>query len=170
MKIHATINAFDHSWCDIKKQIPRKQNHIIWINIQKSCSSYASLQEWHLKSTNKFDHFTYDLIDRMKEIKLYETLTYIETFDWNIKTTTANIDTISKLLNEQQFINLWNELINRSNIKRVFVKELSDVDKIVYSIEDKTIRSKIQADIEKRIKEWLRVNVDVVQNLLSKYQ
>lgn len=105
----------------------------------------------------------------MKEIKLYETLTYIETYDWNIKTTPASIETISKLLNEQQFINLWNELINRSNIKRVFTKELSDVDKIVYSIEDKTIRSKLQADIEKRIKDWLRVNVEIVQNLLSKY-
>lgn len=106
----------------------------------------------------------------MNEIKNYEALTYIETYDWNIKTTTASIETISKLLNEQQFINLWNELINRSNIKRVFIKELSDVDKIVYSIEDKTIRAKLQSDIEKRIKDWLRVNVEIVQNLIQKYQ
>lgn len=106
----------------------------------------------------------------MNEIKKYEALTYIETYDWNIKTTTANIETISKLLNEQQFLNLWNELLNRSNIKRVFTKELSDVDKVVYSIEDKTVRAKLQADIEKRIKDWLRVNVEIVQNLLQKYQ
>lgn len=105
----------------------------------------------------------------MNNIKVYQELTYIETYDWNVKTTTASIDTISKLLNEQQFINLWNELINRSNIKRVFTKELSDVDKVIYSIEDKTIRAKVQADIEKRIKDWLRVNVEIVQNLLSKY-
>lgn len=106
----------------------------------------------------------------MDNIKTYETLTYIETYDWEIRTTTASIETISKLLNEQQFINLWNELMNKSNIKRVFTKELSDVDKVVYSIEDKTIRQKIQADIEKRIKDWLRVNVEIVNNLLSKYQ
>jgi hypothetical protein len=105
----------------------------------------------------------------MNEIKQYQELTYIETYDWNVKTTTASIDTISKLLNEQQFINLWNELINRSNIKRVFTKELSDVDKVIYSIEDKTIRMKVQADIEKRIKDWLRVNVWIVENLISKY-
>lgn len=105
----------------------------------------------------------------MNQMNLYQELTYIETYDWNVKTTTASIDTISKLLNEQQFINLWNELINRSNIKRVFTKELSDVDKIIYSIEDKTIRMKVQADIEKRVKDWLRVNVWIVQNLLSKY-
>lgn len=106
----------------------------------------------------------------MNEIKKYEALTYIETYDWNIKTTTASIETVWKLLNEQQFINLWDELINKSNIKRVFKKELSDVDKVVYSIEDKTIRMKIQSDIEKRIKDWLRVNVEIVQNLLQKYQ
>ena len=102
-------------------------------------------------------------------MNVYQELTYIETYDWNVKTTTASIDVISKLLNEQQFINLWNELLNRSNIKRVFTKELSDVDKLIYSIDDKTIRMKIQADIEKRIKDWLRVNVEIVQNLLSKY-
>lgn len=108
--------------------------------------------------------------EKMNQMNLYEELTYIETYDWNVKTTTASIEMISKLLNEQQFINLWNELINRSNIKRVFTKELSDVDKVIYSIEDKTIRMKIQADIEKRIKDWLRVNVEIVQNLLQKYQ
>lgn len=105
----------------------------------------------------------------MKELKIYQELTYIECYDWEIRTTTASIETISKLLNEQQFINLWNELINRSNIKRVFTKELSDVDKLIYSIEDRTIRMKVQSDIEKRIKDWLRVNVWIVQNLLSKY-
>ena len=105
----------------------------------------------------------------MNGIKNYEELTYIETYDWNIKTTTASIEMISKLLNEQQFLNLWNELLNRSNIKRVFTKEISDVDKVVYSIENKTIRAKIQSDIEKRIKDWLRVNVEIVQNLLQKY-
>ena len=103
------------------------------------------------------------------ELKVYKKLSYIETYDWEMRTTTADIETIWKLLNEQQFINLWNELINRSNIKRVFTKELTDVDKLIYSIEDRTIRMKVQSDVEKRIKEWRRVNVDVVQNLIAKY-
>lgn len=105
----------------------------------------------------------------MQEIRVFEKLTYIETYDWNIETTTASIETVSKLLNEQQFINLWNQLLNRSNIKRVFTKELSDIDEIVYSIEDKTIRAKVQSDIDKRIKDWLRVNAMIVWNLISKY-
>lgn len=103
-------------------------------------------------------------------IKIYEELTYIECYDWNVKTTTADLNTIAKLLKEEQFLQLWDELINKSNIKRVFKKELSDVDKIIYSIEDKTIREKLKADIDKRIKDWFRVNAEIVQNLLSKYQ
>lgn len=106
---------------------------------------------------------------KMNNIKLFEKLTYIETYDWEIRTTTAKIEDVAKLLNEQQFINLWEELLNKSNIKRVFVKELSDVDKVIFSIDDITIRKKVKADVEKRIKDWLRVNVWIVQNLLAKY-
>ena len=105
----------------------------------------------------------------MNQINLYQALTYIECYDWEIRTTTSSIETVAKLLNEEQFLNLWNELINKSNIKRVFSKELSDIDKIIYSIEDKSIRAKIQAEIDKRIKDWLRVNVEIVNNLLQKY-
>lgn len=104
----------------------------------------------------------------MGTIKQYEKLTYIECYDWEIRTTIVDIEVIHKLLDNQQFLHLWDELINRSNIKRVFTKELSDVDKILVSIEDKTIRAKLQSEIDKRIKDWLRVNVEIVNNLLSK--
>lgn len=107
---------------------------------------------------------------KMGEMKKYEQLTYIECYDGEIRTTIVWLDVIKKLLDEQQFLHLWNELINRGNIKRVFTRELSDVDKIICSIEDKNIRRLVQKDIEKRIKDWLRVNVEVVENLLSKYQ
>lgn len=106
----------------------------------------------------------------MSNIKQYQELTYIECYDWEIRTTVVWLDIIKKLLDEQQFLHLWNELINRWNIKRVFTKELSDVDKVICSIEDKNLRRLIQKEIEKRIKDWLRVNVEIVENLLSKYQ
>jgi len=106
----------------------------------------------------------------MNNIKQFEKLTYIETYDWEIRTTPVEMSIIWKLLQEVQFLPLGEELINKSNIKRVFTKEISDVDKVIYSIEDKNIRRKIMAEVEKRNKEWLRVNIDVVENLLSKYQ
>ena len=103
-------------------------------------------------------------------IKIYQELTYIETFDSEIKTTTASIETIHKLLKEEQFLNLWDELLNKSNIKRVFVKELDDVEKIVYSIDDKNLRNYIKVRIKERTDKWLRMSVWVVQNLINNYQ
>ena len=98
----------------------------------------------------------------MSNLNLYKQLTYIETYDGDVKTITESLETVSQLLKDEQFLNLGTELINKSNIKRVFTKELSDVDKVVYSISDKNVRSQVQADIDKRIKEGFRVNVDVV--------
>lgn len=106
----------------------------------------------------------------MTDLKIYQNLTYIECYDWEIRTTTSDLKTIHDILKEEQFLNLWTELLNKSNIKRVFSKELSDVEKVIYSIDDKILRGKIKADIEKRNKEWMRVNVEIVKNLIAKYQ
>ena len=150
---------------NITRQKSHRPNQYTEI-LQFLCRLAKMMCEKHNQAKSFYLQFNQE---KMNQMNVYQELTYIETYDWNVKTTTASIDVISKLLNEQQFINLWNELLNRSNIKRVFTKELSDVDKLIYSIDDKTIRMKIQADIEKRIKDWLRVNVEIVQNLLSKY-
>lgn len=64
MKIHTKSNAWNYSERDFKKQIPRKQNHKFRINISQSCSSYTSLQKWYMKSTNKSNRFTHNLIKR----------------------------------------------------------------------------------------------------------
>lgn len=106
----------------------------------------------------------------MNEINLYKELTYIETYDDQIRTTTANLEDVAKLLKEEKFLNLWNEIINVSNIKRIFRKELSDIDKVIYSIQDKNIRDSIKAEVDKRKKDWLRISVGIIKNLLSKYQ
>lgn len=106
----------------------------------------------------------------MNDLNIYKELTYIETYDEQVRTTTASIESVSKLLKEEKFLNLWNELINVSNIKRVFTKELSDIDKVIYSIQDKNVKDSIKAEVEKRKKDWLRVSVGIIQNLLSKYQ
>lgn len=106
----------------------------------------------------------------MNELNIYKELTYIETYDDQIRTTTASLENVSKLLKEEKFLNLWNELINVSNIKRVFTKELSDIDKVIYSIQDKQTRERIKTEVDKRKKDGLRISVGIIQNLLDKYQ
>lgn len=102
-------------------------------------------------------------------INIYKELTYIETYDGEVKTTTASLEQVWKLLKDEQFINLWNELINKSNIKRVFRKELSDVDKIIYWIQDKQLREVIKEEVNRRKKDWLRISIWVIQNLIDKH-
>jgi len=106
----------------------------------------------------------------MNDLTLYQDLTYIETYDDQVRTTTASLENVSRLLKDEKFLNLWNELINVSNIKRVFTKEMTDIDKVIYSIQDKHVRDRIKVEIDKRKKDGLRVSVWIIQNLLSKYQ
>jgi len=108
--------------------------------------------------------------ENMNDLTLYQDLTYIETYDDQVRTTTASLENVSRLLKDEKFLNLWNELINVSNIKRVFTKEMTDIDKVIYSIQDKHVRDRIKVEIDKRKKDGLRVSVWIIQNLLSKYQ
>lgn len=106
----------------------------------------------------------------MNEIKIYKEMTYIHCYDWEIYETTASLEVVENLRkNAELYIRVWDTLINKSNIKTITKKQLSDVEQIIYS-QDKPIRELLQADVEKRYKDWLRVNVPIVQNLLSKYQ
>lgn len=107
----------------------------------------------------------------MNDIKVYQKLTYVECYDWNVIVTPTDLETVEHLRRtSDKFIRLWNELVAVGNIKNVKSKELSPVEQVIYSIDDKFIRDQVKADIEKRLKDWLRVNVEIVQNLLSKYQ
>lgn len=101
----------------------------------------------------------------------YVELTYIETYDNQLISTPTSYETVVKLLqkSDNQFLNLWSELVNKSNIKRVFVKGLSDVEKILFSIEDRQLREKIKTEIREREKKGFRVNVKVVENLISRF-
>ena len=104
------------------------------------------------------------------DLKVYVELTYIETYDGQILSTPTNFETVSKILqkSDSQFLNLWTELINKSNIKRVFLKGLSDVEKVLFSIEDRQLREKLKAEIKEREKKGLRVNTEILQNLIDR--
>ena len=107
----------------------------------------------------------------MNQIKIYESLTYVECYDWEIIVTPTPLEQVEHLRKTaDKFIRLWNELVAVWNIKTVKSKELNPVEQMIYSIDDKILRDKIKSDIDKRVKDWLRVNAEIVQNLISKYQ
>ena len=108
---------------------------------------------------------------KMWGIKQYEQLTYIECYDWNVIITPVPKEQVDHLREtSERFVKLWNQSVAIWNIKTVTEKELNPVEQVIYSIDDKILREKIKSEVEKRLKDWFRVNVEVVENLLSKYQ
>lgn len=123
----------------------------------------------------KFNTFIPDLWERMNEsssnsntLKVYKQLTHIETFDGEIYVVDQPLMHLEKLLNNNKFLNLWNEAINTASIKRVFTKEVDEVDNALINISDKNLRSRVRAEVEKRRKDWYRVNMDVYKNILDR--
>lgn len=101
-------------------------------------------------------------------LKVYKQLTYIETFDGEIYVVDQPLMNVEKLLNNNKFLNLWNESINTTSIKRAFTKQVDEVDNALLQIADKNLRSRVRAEVEKRRKDWYRVNMEVYQNILDR--
>ena len=105
----------------------------------------------------------------MNEIKLYEELTYIYTFDDKVYPTPIAVKDLEKLLNgSNRFINLWNDLIAVSSIKRVESRKVDSVENAVLQIKDPDLREKVQIEIWKRRKDGLATNMEILKNILDR--
>lgn len=68
-----------------------------------------------------------------EEIRLYKQLTTIQTYDWEIMTE-ISIDNMQKLLDsEWKFIRIWNEIIAKTQIKKVFIRQIWGIESFILS-------------------------------------
>ena len=105
----------------------------------------------------------------MHEIKIYEELSYIYTFDDKVYPTPVAVKDLEKLLNSNnKFLNLWSDLIAISSIKRVESKKVDSVDNSLLQIKDPDLREKATAEINKRRKNGDRVNIEILKNILDR--
>lgn len=105
----------------------------------------------------------------MNEIKIYEELSYIHTFDDKVYPTPVSVKDLERLLNgTNKFLNLWSDLIAISSIKRVESKKVDSVDNALYQIKDTELREQATAEINKRRKNWDRVNIEILNNILHR--
>lgn len=105
----------------------------------------------------------------MNEIKIYEELSYIYTFDDKVYPTPVAVKDLEKLLNSNnKFLNLWSDLIAISSIKRVESKKVDSVDNSLLQIKDPDLREKATAEINKRRKNGDRVNIEILKNILDR--
>lgn len=101
-------------------------------------------------------------------LKIYQTLTFVLTSDWDLYTTTATPSEINRIAEKSKFIQLWNDYINTSFIRKIFTKQVDEVDNAILGISDKDLRARLQSEIDKRRKDWYRVNMEVFKNILNR--
>jgi hypothetical protein len=76
--------------------------------------------------------------------------------------------TVEKLANQNKLLNLWSETINTNIIKRIFSKQVDEIDNALLMISDKNLRARVQAEIDNRRKQWTRLNMEIYQNILNR--
>ena len=105
----------------------------------------------------------------MNAIKIYEELSYIYTFDDKIYPTPMTVKELEIMLNQSgsRFLNLWTDLIAVSSIKRIESKKADSIDNAILRIEDKEIRSLVDAEVRKRKIEWKKLNMEIFKNILD---
>lgn len=106
----------------------------------------------------------------MNEIKIYEELSYIHTYDDKVYPTPLDLETINKMLESSKFINLGTELINVSNIKRVETKKVDSVENAILQIKDAELRDRVRNEVKKRKSEWKITNMEILKNILTRLQ
>ena len=106
----------------------------------------------------------------MNEIKIYEELSYIHTYDDKVYPTPLTLEVINKMLESSKFINLGTELINVSNIKRVETKKVDSVENAILQIKDAELRDRVRNEVKKRKSEWKITNMEILKNILTRLQ
>ena len=104
----------------------------------------------------------------MNEIKIYEELSYIHTFDDKVYPTPLTLNVINKMLENSKFLNLGSDLINVSNIKRVESKKVDSVENSILQIKDTELREKVMNEVKKRKSEWKTTNLEILNNILHR--
>lgn len=107
----------------------------------------------------------------MNEIKIYEELSYIYTYDDKVYPTPVSVRDLERVLNSNnKFLNLWTDLIAVSSIKRVEGKKVWTLENALLQIKDLEIREQATAEINKRKKNGDRVNLEILNNILTRLQ
>ena len=106
----------------------------------------------------------------MDAIKIYEELSYIYTFDDKIYPTPMTVKELEIMLNQSgsRFLNLGTDLIAVSSIKMIESKKADSIDNAILRIEDKEIRSLVDAEVRKRKIEWKKLNMEIFKNILDR--
>lgn len=101
-------------------------------------------------------------------LKIYKELTYILTNDGDLYATATERATVEKMANQMKFLNLGSETINTNCIKKIFSKQVDEIDNALLQIADKNLRARVQKEVDDRRRTWTRLNMMIYQNILNR--
>lgn len=103
-------------------------------------------------------------------LKVYKELVYIETFDGELIPTAESKEELQELLkNSDKFLDLGDELLSKSAIKRIIKKKIDEIDNyILHTIQNIPLRNRVQSEVDKRKKEGARINMDILLNIIER--
>lgn len=103
-------------------------------------------------------------------LKVYKELVYIETFDGELIPTAESKEELQELLkNSDKFVDLGDELLSKSAIKRIIKKKIDEIDNyILHTIQNIPLRNRVQSEVDKRKKEGARINMDILLNIIER--
>lgn len=105
-------------------------------------------------------------------IKVYTEISYIETFDGEQIAVNIPIQWLKERIynDKEKFIQVGSDFINKSIIKRFYSRKVDEIENAILNIANKEIRDKVKVDIENRKKEGKRINLEILSNVIKKYE
>lgn len=106
----------------------------------------------------------------MNEIKKYEKLVEIRLKDGSLLTTTASLESVSDMLNKNDFCVIWGMWFSKFEVKSFKEYVPTDIDSFILS-QDVEIQDRLRKILEERREKWFKTNwTEHLWNIyLSKY-
>lgn len=103
------------------------------------------------------------------DLKIYKEVCYIRTFDWEEYEVAISFEKLKELMRkDEKFLDLWIVYLNKSSIKDVYSTKPDEVENFLLNIENRRLRAKVKAEVNKRKLEQRRINLEILQNITER--
>ena len=104
------------------------------------------------------------------ELKVYKVVTYIELHDGEIIAIDTPYEAVKQAYNDKSnALDLGNCMLAKSAIKQIYPYKVDEIDNEILNIEDKSLRERVKAEVNRRKKEGARLNMEVLYNIITRF-
>ena len=104
------------------------------------------------------------------DLKIYKEVTYIELHDGEIIPLDEPYEAVARAYNDNsKALDLGKSLLAKSAIKHIYPFKIDELDNEILHIEDRFLRDRVKAEVNKRRAEGARLNMDVLHNIITRF-